>query len=366
MKPKSEKKDVRKMLAEQFIQCLEESPLSWHSGLQKESSPVNGIYNSGYGGYNRLYLMLVSKEKGYTDNRWYTQSYIFGSKENREKPWDDETKIKVIKGESPAYIDTSFFAPTPVGKKEGYKTISPYQYYQLNEDEKKNYYAHPIRKPIPVYNGQQVTGIPEQPQPKETKLTKEDVKEAIEKALQEMKVGLTFAVGTPCYSPAKDEIYIPELSAFQSEYHYFATLLHEMGHSTGHPSRLNRNMEGAFGSPDYAIEELRAEIASCFMSNEFGLDLTTEMMDNHKAYVQSWAQRIREDENVLVGAIYEAEKIANYIEEKAFTKEPEKENGRETDLRSYEEQPKFEQVKENYGTEKESNADYQIGENRER
>ena len=66
------------------------------------------------------------------------------------------------------------------------------------------------------------------------------------------------------YNPSCDRITLPEMNKFETEYDYMATLLHEAGHATGHISRLNRDMTGVFGSPEYAKEELRAEIALMF------------------------------------------------------------------------------------------------------
>jgi len=96
-----------------------------------------------------------------------------------------------------------------------------------------------------------------------------------------------------------------------------ATLLHEAGHATGHISRLNRDMTGVFGSPEYAKEELRAEIASAFTAQELGLDYKqNEHMENHEAYVQNWIDVLENEPNELFAAIKDAEKISDYLIEK--------------------------------------------------
>ena len=74
------------------------------------------------------------------------------------------------------------------------------------------------------------------------------------------------------YAGTNDQIVLPEINRFESEYDYMETLLHEAGHATGHVSRLNRDLTGAFGSPEYAREELRAEIASAFTAQAVGID----------------------------------------------------------------------------------------------
>ena len=121
----------------------------------------------------------------------------------------------------------------------------------------------------------------------------------------------------PCYIPVLDEIHMPQKSLFANEYAFAATMLHEMAHASGAEHRMNRDLSGGFGSEKYAIEELRAEIASAFMANEFGIDMPDSLLDDHKAYVQSWAKAISNDKNILISAIFDAEKIADYVEDKA-------------------------------------------------
>ena len=121
----------------------------------------------------------------------------------------------------------------------------------------------------------------------------------------------------PCYIPDLDEIHMPQKSLFANEYAFAATLLHEMAHASGAEHRMNRDLSGGFGSEKYAIEELRAEIASAFMANEFGINMPDSLLDDHKAYVQSWAKAISNDKNILISAIFDAEKIADYVEDKA-------------------------------------------------
>ena len=73
-------------------------------------------------------------------------------------------------------------------------------------------------------------------------------------------------------------IFLPEQEAFHSENDYYATALHEIAHSTGHPSRLNRDLSGKFGSKSYATEELKAEFASVFIGQEKGLIITLKII----------------------------------------------------------------------------------------
>ena len=107
---------------------------------------------------------------------------------------------------------------------------------------------------------------------------------------------------------------MPERFKFHSDEEYVHTLAHEIAHSTLKDTRLNRRSNAMFGSHDYAVEELRAEIASSFYLAEFGL--VDGILDDRKAYIQGWSERIKKDHKVLFEAIKDAEKIADYIKEK--------------------------------------------------
>ena len=310
------KNDVKKELAEIFLKAIKEEPLKWMEQFTTPYVPQNGVHGNKYKGYNKFYLSHVINARGYNDFRFYPQSYIFGSPQNRNKDWDDPTKIKVKKGEKPVYIETAFFVPT----KDGLKPISMYEYYQLDKEERKKY--RPIRKPLAVYNAEQLTGVPEFiVEEKGLEFTQTEKHEAIDRAARNMSVKVTEskACSTPCYVPFSDEILLPAKNNFKTEDDFAAVKLHEMAHATGAESRLNRDMGGHFGGRQYAIEELRAEISSAFMAQEFGFDMDI-LLKNHKAYVQSWAEVIGKDEKVLIKAILDAEKITDFIEDKAELK----------------------------------------------
>ena len=90
-------------------------------------------------------------------------------------------------------------------------------------------------------------------------------------------------------------------------------VFHEMGHSTGHPSRLNRKMGGFFGSPDYSMEELRAELGAMFIESDLNIQLKTENYQDHSDYLKSWLEELEADPNELFRACADAEKIAEYL-----------------------------------------------------
>ena len=313
------KTDVRSTLTEIFLKSIEEDPLSWHSNFKSPQRPMNGIYHNQYKGYNRMLLSYVMNKNGYQDPRFYPQSYIFGSPENREKAWDDPTKIKVMRGEKPVFIDTGFFVPKSKFDADGnkLKPISIPEYRKLSDERKELY--RPAQKSIPVYNADQLTGVEKWKEIETGKQVLDSyILQVIDRGAAEMGVAVKEGdYDPPCYIPVLDEIHMPQKSLFANEYAFAATLLHEMAHASGAEHRMNRDLSGGFGSEKYAIEELRAEIASAFMANEFGIDMPDSLLDDHKAYVQSWAKAISNDKNILISAIFDAEKIADYVEDKA-------------------------------------------------
>lgn len=117
------------------------------------------------------------------------------------------------------------------------------------------------------------------------------------------------------YSPARDCIQLPLREMFPENREYYSTLFHEMVHSTGHKSRLNRlNRPGnaGFGSEDYSKEERVAEIGAAALMNRAGIE-TEKTLRNSAAYVQSWLRALRNDTRMIVSAASRAEKAVNYI-----------------------------------------------------
>ena len=112
------------------------------------------------------------------------------------------------------------------------------------------------------------------------------------------------------YRPATDRIHLPDRGQFPSAAHYYATALHELGHWTGHPSRLNRDLAHPFGSEGYAREELRAEIASMILGSELSIGHDPAQ---HAAYVASWVKTLRNDPLEIFRAAADAEKIGRFV-----------------------------------------------------
>ena len=118
------------------------------------------------------------------------------------------------------------------------------------------------------------------------------------------------------YSPGGDYVGMPDNGKFVSPGYYYATLFHELAHSTGHVSRLNRPgiMDNAgMGSPAYAREELTAEMTSAFLCGAAGIADTGGLIENSAAYVASWLQALRNDKKLVVQAAGLAQRASDYI-----------------------------------------------------
>lgn len=116
------------------------------------------------------------------------------------------------------------------------------------------------------------------------------------------------------YKPSQDHINVPPMSKFPKLEEYYSTMFHEMAHSTGHVSRLNRDgIKGIamFGSEDYSKEELVAEFTASMLCGVAGIENNT--IENSASYIKSWLGRLKEDQTLLVKAAGQAQKAADYI-----------------------------------------------------
>lgn len=166
-----------------------------------------------------------------------------------------------------------------------------------------------------MFNASEVEGMPELEQPPLADIAEDEL---IRMLSEGMGVEILNDGGDRAYySPSQDKIHLPLAGVFSSEYAYNATALHELSHATGHPDRLKRPQNAFFGTGQYAYEELVAEMCSCFMGVNLNAELTPEHLENHKAYVQSWIESIKEKPDTLVKAIKDAQNAANYMDYKA-------------------------------------------------
>ena len=290
---------TRQFIIDEFINCLKEDRIPWEKGWTSLSM-MNAVSNHQYSGLNCLILKYMSQVRGYNDPRWLTFKQV------ADKGW----KLKDAKRKG---IPIEFWSPWDVQRKE--KITMKEAEMLLKEDEDRVKF---VCNCYYVFNAELVEGIEkfEYGKKLKTDIKHQIAEECINKFLENEKIKLTHFGEEAFYAPSEDRINIPLKEKFKSIDYYLSTLAHEVCHSTGHTNRLNRDMSGKFGSHDYAQEELKAEIGSALLNSELGIEINQEMMNNHKAYIQSWISIIEDKPNELFKAIYSAEKIAEYITEK--------------------------------------------------
>ncbi|MBV6885854.1 DUF1738 domain-containing protein [Xanthomonas euvesicatoria] len=287
------KKPFHEVVAEKLIEQLKAGTAPWQKpwepGEPNAYLPMNPTTGKRYKGINAIHLMA----QGRSDARWmtYKQAAAVGA--------------QVRKGEK----------GTPV------------QYWKFSEEQDKlddngrpvlDAKGQPVKETVmlerprvffaTVFNGEQIDGLPPL-QPK-----KEQTWNAVERAEHILKASgatITHAAGDRAfYRPSTDSITLPERGQFPSSDRYYATALHELGHWTGHASRLDRDLAHPFGSEGYAKEELRAEIASMIVGDELGIGHDP---GQHAAYVGSWIKALQDEPLEVFRAAADAEKIHDYV-----------------------------------------------------
>lgn len=310
--------EVRENFVNAVIESLEKGKIPWEKTWNSEFG-ANLLYNpvtgTKYKGVNNMMLLCSSYLNRYEDNRWLTFNQA------KEKGWS------VRKGEKGTPIEIFKFYDKSTKKDLDMKMFNSLDLKERQEYFQKNVYV--VAKNYTVFNAQQIEGIPsiEKKEKKDIEYNK------IDKIIENCGVPIIHRGNQAFYSSNIDTIYLPEKGSFKSENDYYATALHEIAHSTGHSSRMNRDLSGTFGSKSYAIEELRAEFSSVFIGQEKGLNYNFE---NNVAYIQSWASAIKNDHEVLFGAIKDASKITEvvlgYEKGNSFSKEQNKSKSKDNEI----------------------------------
>jgi antirestriction protein ArdC len=145
-------------------------------------------------------------------------------------------------------------------------------------------------------------GVTDRPEPERL--------EAAEAVLNDWEVKPLFGGSRACYVPATDTICLPSPNRFDSPAAFVATWAHEASHSTGHKSRLNRDLSGRMGSASYAREELVAELASFLICRRLEVDSCPA---NHGAYLQSWVEILRESPRIVFTILAQSRRAADLI-----------------------------------------------------
>ncbi|MBY0506928.1 MAG: ssDNA-binding domain-containing protein [Bryobacteraceae bacterium] len=287
------KRDFRKEVTDQIVEMLEKGTAPWQKPWEPGSLqlPFNPTTEKNYRGGNALHLMAVGTRKGFDDPRWLTYKQAAAN------------GLQVRAGEKGTQIEFWQFGEDAKNGQSSEEKSKP--------DAANGDYRGPLRKVFSVFNAKQIDGIAPYV-PKERAAW--EVAETGESILQNSGAKIIHDQNDRAfYSRSADRIHLPPDAAFKSAADYYGTALHELAHWSGHPDRLNRqtlNESYRFGDPNYAKEELRAELASVFLAAERGIPHNPEQ---HAAYVKSWIKALSEDKNEIFRAAKDAHRAADYL-----------------------------------------------------
>ena len=284
-------KESRQEMVEKFLTMMQQGTLNWTKGWNSSGLlPYNPVSDCRYQKGNRLRLFLAAMENHYQDPRWMTFKQA------------QEAGLQIKKGSKGVRCEKWIFEKEQKVENEEGETIK--EKVQLNS---------PIVSFFVLFNGEQIEGMPPLPDCDQQRSQSPEAKELADRliSISECPV-VEVAQPSACYQPGSDRILLPPRKFFNSIDEFNATLLHEMGHSTGHPDRLNRKIENDFGTPEYAKEELRAELASAFGGLALGIQANA-VDENHAAYLQSWMSVLRADPDELFRAAADADAITERI-----------------------------------------------------
>jgi antirestriction protein ArdC len=278
---------VYEIINEKVINLLQSGHIPWKKPWKPGDAPRN-FRGTSYRGVNVWILEATRQDKNYKSNIWLTYNQAQGIK-NAEG-----LTGQVRKGEHGTPVIFWHFIENKTKDKNDKKTVIPMLRYYT------------------VFNYDQIDNLPELVIPESTLKSVE----MLERVYLNMpgKPEIKRGGDRAFYSPSLDYIGLPPIEQFKGTSEYYSTLYHEMGHSTGHETRLNRfsaNDQHNFGSEDYSKEELVAEMTAGYLCGEMGI--VGDTLTNTAAYIESWLRALKDDKTMLVKAGGQAQKAADYI-----------------------------------------------------
>jgi antirestriction protein ArdC len=173
--------------------------------------------------------------------------------------------------------------------------------------------ARRVLKAYPVFNADQVEGLPERYYPAASlELVEPEGREAeLDEFFAAIPVSLRHQGSEAYYEPTPDRVTMPPAQLFSGFDHYYATFAHELSHWTGHANRLGRDLKNRFGTAAYAAEELVAELSSAMLGAELGLPVTH--LDSHASYIEHWLKLLRDDDRAILTAAAKAEEASSLL-----------------------------------------------------
>jgi antirestriction protein ArdC len=246
-----------------------DTQLPWAKPWKSLGLLRNGGSNRPYRGVNTLILGMTP----YADPRWFTFS-----------------QIKEMGGSIKGQKSTMIVQPKIIKDKESKEMkFIGFKY-------------------LPVFNAEQIEGVTF---PTLEEKSDNERHEKAEEVIKDTNAKISHGGDRACYIPSEDRINLPTFDSFKSADHYYSTAFHELGHWCGNESRLNRDLSGRFGSENYAMEELVAELTSSFVCRDLEIDNIS--CDHTAAYLQSWLKVLGSDTKAIFRASSLAETATKTI-----------------------------------------------------
>jgi len=278
---------VYDIITKRIIKQLESGTVPWHKPWAGGALPTNAVSKKPYKGINTLMLW-----DQYSNPYWvtYKQAQALGG--------------NVKKGEksTPIIYWMMRKSTTKTDKTTGEKVTHTKEY------------DRPILRYFNVFNVQQCEGLPDDLTTIDNQCTFNPI-EAADTVINEYpdKPIIEHNGQRACYIPSRDVVNMPVKESFESTESYYSVLFHELVHSTGHESRLNRLSKNAsFGNEEYSKEELIAELGASFLRAETGINADTKM-EQSAAYIQSWIKALKDDVKLIIQASSKAQKATDLI-----------------------------------------------------
>jgi antirestriction protein ArdC len=271
--------DLANAIKQQLAGPLDEWVMPWHNGVAEPYNPVSGHT---YTGNNAVSLIIAGQSAGYKSQQWATL-----------RAWSMKG-VKVQKGAVSTKIHVPIFSRSTspikndIKRKSGFRTLS-------------------------VFNGDQIASYNED---HPDLFDQFQNKQSLEEFIKQCKATINFHNGNAYYVCQRDNIFMPHKANFfaskhaPAEHNYYATIVHELIHWTGHPERLNRPTLGSAIHEDRALEELIAELGTGLICARF--DNQIQPRSDHAAYLKFWLQGL-DEEYYFGNAFKQAQEAIHYL-----------------------------------------------------
>ena len=258
----------------------------WGSAAAKAplAMPNNAATGRRYSGINVLILWSAVIERGFPGQGWLTfrQALALGGHVRKGE-----------RGTTVVYADR--FVPDAEKQRSR----------ETGEDP----HAIPFLKRFTVFNAAQCDGLPEGVAALAPPLPPGMIEPRVEALIRATGIDVRIGGDRAFYLPAADTVVVPPPQAYFEPINWHRTALHELGHATGAPHRLGRDLSGSMGSRRYAFEELVAELSVAFCCASLGIVPTVR----HADYIGAWLEVLREDNRAVIRAASQAGKAADFL-----------------------------------------------------